>query len=153
MVNFVKIYQNMSYAQIVNVSLTADYRPVKWLEWSNRIAYGYGKESRGERLPLIAPLSYLGSLRMRWSNLDAEGGVRMASRNKNCGKAYGETLTSGYAVWHINVGGHFNIGGVGTDLHLGVENLFDRRYSTYSDWNHIPQKGRNVYVNVAFQII
>ena len=148
----VKIYQNLSYAQIVNASLTADYKPVKWLEWSNRIAYGYGRESRGERLPLIAPLSYQGSLRLRWSNLDAEGGVRMASRNSYCGKDYGETPTSGYAVWHLNVGGHFNIGEVGADLHLGVENLFDRHYSTYSDWNHIPQKGRNVYVNVAFQI-
>ena len=148
----VKIYQNLSYAQIVNASFTADYKPVKWLEWSNRIAYAYGKESRGERLPLIAPLSYQGSLRLRWSNLDAEGGVRMASRNSRCGKDYGETPTSGYAVWHLNVGGHFNIGEVGTNLHLGVENLFDRHYSTYSDWNHIPQKGRNVYVNVAFQI-
>ena len=148
----VKIYQNLSYAQIVNASFTADYKPVKWLEWSNRIAYGYGRESRGERLPLIAPLSYQGSLRLRWSNLDAEGGVRMASRNSYCGKDYGETPTSGYAVWHLNVGGHFNIGEVGTNLHLGVENLFDRHYSTYSDWNHIPQKGRNVYVNVAFQI-
>ena len=148
----VKIYQNLNYAQIVNASLTADYRPVKWLEWSNRIAYAYGKESRGERLPLIAPLSYQGSLRLRWSNLDAEGGVRMASRNSHCGKDYGETPTSGYTIWHLNVGGHFNIGEVGADLHLGVENLFDRHYSTYSDWNHIPQKGRNVYVNVAFQI-
>ena len=148
----VKIYQNLSYAQIVNASLTADYRPVEWLEWSNRIAYAYGKESRGERLPLIAPLSYQGSLRLRWSNLDAEGGVRMASRNSHCGKDYGETPTSGYAVWHLNVGGHFNIGEVGADLHLGVENLFDRHYSTYSDWNHIPQKGRNVYVNASFRI-
>jgi iron complex outermembrane receptor protein len=148
----VKIYQNLNYAQIVNASFTADYKPVKWLEWSNRIAYAYGKESRGERLPLIAPLSYQGSLRLRWSNLDAEGGVRMASRNSHCGKDYGETPTSGYTIWHLNVGGHFNIGEVGADLHLGVENLFDRHYSTYSDWNHIPQKGRNVYVNVAFQI-
>ena len=148
----VKIYQNLSYAQIVNASFTADYRPVKWLEWSNRIAYAYGKESRGERLPLIAPLSYQGSLRLRWSNLDAEGGVRMASRNSHCGKDYGETPTSGYTIWHLNVGGHFNIGEVGADLHLGVENLFDRHYSTYSDWNHIPQKGRNVYVNASFRI-
>ena len=148
----VKIYQNLNYAQIVNASFTADYKPVKWLEWSNRIAYAYGKESRGERLPLIAPLSYQGSLRLRWSNLDAEGGVRMASRNSHCGKDYGETPTSGYTIWHLNVGGHFNIGEVGADLHLGVENLFDRHYSTYSDWNHIPQKGRNVYVNASFRI-
>ena len=148
----VKIYQNLNYAQIVNASFTADYKPVKWLEWSNRIAYGYGRESRGERLPLIAPLSYQGSVRVHWSNLDAEGGVRMASRNSRCGKDYGETPTSGYTIWHLNVGGHFNIGEVGADLHLGVENLFDRHYSTYSDWNHIPQKGRNVYVNASFRI-
>ena len=148
----VKIYQNLSYAQIVNASFTADYKPVKWLEWSNRIAYAYGKERRGERLPLIAPLSYQGSVRVHWSNLDAEGGVRMASRNSRCGKDYGETPTSGYAVWHLNVGGYFKIGEVGTNLHLGVENLFDRHYSTYSDWNHIPQKGRNVYVNASFRI-
>ena len=32
----------------------------------------------------------------------------------------------------------------------GVENLFDRDYTTYSDWNGIPQKGRNVFFNAQF---
>ena len=148
----VKIYQNLRHAQIVNTTIEADIRPFRWLQWENRMTYSYGKESTGARLPLIAPLSYLSGLRILWRNIEAEGGVRMAACNSHCGTEYGESPTDGYAVWHLNIGGHFQLGKIGTDLHLGVENLFDRYYSTYSDWNHIPQKGRNIYVNVSFQL-
>ena len=148
----VKIYQNLRHAEIVNATLSADYKPASWLQFENRLTYSYGRESTHARLPLIAPLSYLGNLRFMFKNIEAEGGVRMAARNSHCGTEYGETPTSGYAVWHLNIGGHFNFGKVGTDLHLGVENLFNRYYSTYSDWNHIPQKGRNIYVNASFQL-
>ena len=34
----------------------------------------------------------------------------------------------------------------------GVENLFDKQYATYADWNHIPQKGRNIYMNLTFEL-
>ena len=148
----VKIYQNLKNARIVNVALTTNCQPVSWLLWENRLTYSYGKESTEARLPLIAPWSYLGNLRFRWHNLEAEGGVRMAAHNSHCGTEYGETPTEGYAVWHLNVGGHFQLGKLGTDIHLGVENLFDRHYSTYADWNHIPQKGRNFYANITFQL-
>ncbi len=148
----VKVYQNLKHAQIVNASFLADFSLAPWLLFENRVAYSYGQESTGARLPLIAPLSYLGSLRFSWKYLEAEGGVKMASRNSQCGTEYGETPTAGYAVWHLNIGGHFQWGKVGTDLHFGIENLFDRYYSTYSDWNHIPQKGRNIYVNASFQL-
>ena len=148
----VKVYQHLSTAQILNASLTADCHLTEWLRWENRLTYSYGQDSSGERLPLIAPLSYLGNLRFHKSCIEAGGGVRMAARNSRCGAAYGETPTAGYAVWHLNIGGHFLLGGVGADLRLGVENLFDRYYSTYSDWNHIPQKGRNVYLHAAFRL-
>ena len=148
----VKVYQNLKYAQIVNTSLGAEVRLAPWLVFENHVKYSYGRESTQARLPLIAPLSYLGNLRFNWRRLQAEGGVRMASRNSQCGSEYGETPTPGYAVWHLNIGGQFHIGKVITNLHLGVENLFDRYYSTYSDWNHIPQKGRNIYVNASFTL-
>ena len=148
----VKIYQNLRHAQIINTTIEADIRPLRWLQWENRMTYSYGKESTGARLPLIAPLSYMGGLRFLWRNIEAEGGVRMAARNNRCGIEYGETPIAGYAIWHLNIGGHCQLGRVGTDIHLGIENLFDRYYSTYSDWNHIPQKGRNIYVNASFQL-
>ena len=147
----VKVYQNLKHAQIVNASLMTDFRLASWLLFENRVAYSYGRENTGARLPLIAPLSYLGSLRFSWKYLEAEGGVKMASRNSHCGTEYGETPTAGYAVWHLNIGGQLRLGQVIANLHLGIENLFDRYYATYSDWNHIPQKGRNIYVNTSFQ--
>ena len=147
----VKVYQNLKHAQIVNASLMADFRLASWLLFENRVAYSYGRENTGARLPLIAPLSYLGSLRFSWKYLEAEGGVKMASRNSHCGTEYGETPTADYAVWHLNIGGQLRLGQVIANLHLGIENLFDRYYATYSDWNHIPQKGRNIYVNTSFQ--
>lgn len=148
----VKVYQNLKHAQIINTSLSADLNLVRWLLFENRVTYSYGRESTNAHLPLIAPLSYSGNLRFNWKNLEAEGGVQMASRNSRCGSEYGETPTPGYAVWHLSMGGHFQIGRVGTDLHFGIENIFDHYYSTYSDWNHIPQKGRNIYVNASFQL-
>ena len=99
----VKVYQNLKHAQIVNASLMADFRLASWLLFENRVAYSYGRENTGARLPLIAPLSYLGSLRFSWKYLEAEGGVKMASRNSHCGTEYGETPTAGYAVWHLNI--------------------------------------------------
>ena len=37
-------------------------------------------------------------------------------------------------------------------LRFGIENLFDKRYTTYADWCDIPQKGRNIYVNLSFEL-
>lgn len=148
----VKIYQNLRYARIVNTMFSADIKPFSWLLWENRLTYSYGSESTHARLPLIAPLSYLGSLKFAWHNFEAEGGVHMAARNTHCGTEYGELPTTGYAVWHLNVGTRIQLRNVVANLHFGIENLFDRYYSTYSDWNHIPQKGRNIYVNTSFQL-
>ena len=148
----VKIYQNLRYARIVNTTFSTDIKPFSWLLWENRLTYSYGSESTHARLPLIAPLSYWGSLKFAWHNFEAEGGVHMAARNTHCGTEYGELPTAGYAVWHLNVGTRIQFRSVIANLHFGIENLFDRHYSTYSDWNHIPQKGRNIYVNTSFQL-
>jgi iron complex outermembrane receptor protein len=148
----VKIYQNLRYARIVNTTFSTDIKPFSWLLWENRLTYSYGSESTHARLPLIAPLSYWGSLKFAWHNFEAEGGVHMAARNTHCGTEYGELPTACYAVWHLNVGTRIQFRSVIANLHFGIENLFDRHYSTYSDWNHIPQKGRNIYVNTSFQL-
>ncbi len=37
-------------------------------------------------------------------------------------------------------------------VRAGVENLFDKQYATYADWNHIPQKGRNIYLNLTLTL-
>ncbi|MBQ7420654.1 MAG: outer membrane beta-barrel protein [Prevotella sp.] len=145
----VKIYQNLSHAQILNAAFQADWQPLRWLQWNNRFAFSYGKESTGTRLPLIAPLSYSGTLKGSWGRIEAEGGLQLTAPHDQYSSAYGETPVSGYAVWHLNAGWSFDWSEATVSLHAGVENLFDHEYSTYSDWNHIPQKGRNMFVNAT----
>lgn len=148
----VKIYQNMHSAQIINSTLSVLWRFMPALQWENSLTYSYGRESSHSCLPLIAPLTYSGTLRYNRGNLMLEGGVRAASRKSVCASEYGETPTAGYAVWHADLGYSFVISSVTTELRIGTENIFNKYYSTYSDWNHIPQKGRNFYANITFNL-
>ena len=145
------MYHNLPNAQILNATATFNWQLFSWLRWHHQLAYSYGKESTHARLPMIAPLTYQGGLKLFWRHLESEAGVRAVARNSKCGSKYGETPTAGYAIWHFNIGSQFQVGKISAPLHLGVENLFDRYYSTYSDWNHIPQKGRNLYANLSIQ--
>jgi iron complex outermembrane receptor protein len=33
---------------------------------------------------------------------------------------------------------------------MGMENVWDTLYTTYSDWNKIPRMGRNVFLNLIW---
>lgn len=148
----VKIYHNLHDAKIVNITATLNTQLLHWLRWENQMAYSYGEESTNTRLPLIAPLSYNTRLKADWEQVEAEIGADFVTRHSQYSSKYGETPTTGYAMWRLSLGYRFHLGPVVTNVHVGVDNLFDRYYSTYADWNHIPQKGRNIYANVAFQL-
>jgi outer membrane receptor protein involved in Fe transport len=61
---------------------------------------------------------------------------------------YGETLTAAWIVFNLSA--QYSLGNI--TIRTGIENLFDRLYSTYADWNEIPQKGRNIYINLSFDL-
>ena len=75
---------------------------------------------------------------------------------------YGEAETAGWIVCDVAASTRFALGSnsnksttrqaAAMSLRFGVENLFDRYYATYADWNNIPQKGRNIYANITFEL-
>lgn len=148
----VKVYRNLHDAQVVNLTALANWQLLPCLGWHNRLAYSYGRESNGQPLPMIAPLTYQGTLKLAWRRYEAQCGVRTAAPTSRYADSYDETPTAGYAVCHLSLGVHLQFRTLAADLHLGAENLLDRHYTTYADWNHIPQKGRNIYLNAAFQL-
>ena len=148
----VKLYRNLPDAQIVNATATLNWQILRWLRWENTARYSYGRENTGARLPLIAPFSYQAKCKVLWGNVEAEVGTEVVARHSGFSEKYGETLTPGYNIWHINAGWRFNLGKVRCNLHAGIDNLFNKYYSTYSDWNHIPQKGRSIYTNLTLQL-
>ena len=145
----VKVYANIDHARIVNTSLTAQWRPFSWLGWNNRLSYASGRDADNDPLPLISPFAYASTLDFTYHDWQAQLTVKGNARQVDYGQKYGETETPAYAIVNLNATYQQAVGNLALTFRAGVENLFDRRYTTYADWCSIPQKGRNVYVNVA----
>ena len=148
----VKVYGNLNHATIVNTSLTAHWQPLPWLTWNNRLNYAVGHDDEGDPLPLISPFTYTSSLTFAYKRLQGKVELRGNSKQVDYGKKYGETATPAWAIGNISAQYTLSIHEHDLTLRAGVENLFDKRYTTYSDWCDIPQKGRNIYVNISVQL-
>lgn len=148
----VKVYGNLSSASVLNASLTSQWHPLRALTAETTLSIARGTDNVGDPLPLIAPFSY--SLRLLYTNslFLLRGVLRGHARQTNYGAKYGETQTPAWTVVDITAEGDLKwLTGKSIDstLRLGVENLFDHRYTTYSDWCGIPQKGRNFFISLT----
>ena len=148
----VKVYGNLSHATIVNTAFTADWKLSSWLTWNTRLSYAIGRDDQSDPLPLISPFAYTSSLTFAYKHFQGKAEVRGNTKQVNAGKKYGETTTAAWAIG--NISGQYTLLFQKHTLtfRAGVENLLDKRYSTYSDWCDIPQKGRNVYVNLSWNL-
>lgn len=145
----VKVYQNLSSSQIMNLSLSADYRFCRCFSIWNTLNYAYGRDNSGNSLPLIAPLGYKGGLRLRHGIWIAETNFEVSTSTHHYGEKYGGIRTPGYGLWNLSGGAHFTVGRTDLEIRGGIDNVLDRRYTTFSNWNHIPQKGRNFFLNLT----
>lgn len=148
----VKVYGNLSSASVLNASLTSQWHPLRALTAETTLSIARGTDNVGDPLPLIAPFSY--SLRLLYTNslFLLRGVLRGHARQTNYGAKYGETVTPAWTVVDITAETDLKwLTGKSIDstLRLGVENLFDHRYTTYSDWCGIPQKGRNFFISLT----
>jgi len=144
----VKVYGNISHATIANVSLTTEWQLTEQLCWNGKVSYSSGRDADGDPLPLISPVSWQAELQYHYQRLQAQAVVKGNMRQTNYGGKYGETAASEWAV--LNLSAQYSFSSI--TVRGGVENLFDKQYATYADWNHIPQKGRNIYLNLTFAL-
>ena len=148
----VKVYGNIDHATIANASLTAEWKPVNGLRWSAKGTYSIGRDDDGDRLPLIAPFTYQSRLSYATGPLSVQAEVKGHARQAKYGKKYGETETTAWTIVNLSANYQFTIHNSQFTIRTGVENLFDKYYATYTDWCHIPQKGRNIYLNLSFEL-
>jgi len=149
----VKVYRNIDHATIFNVEMNLKQSFSRFFEWTNRISYSLGKDNANSNLPLIAPISYTSSLTFNKKRFNSELKVQGAARQYNYNPEYGESPTPAYIITAASVGYDYPLKKYIASLKIGIENIFDSKYSTYSDWNHIPQKGRNFYVNLMINCL
>ncbi|MGN1256385.1 MAG: hypothetical protein ACI4UA_04380 [Bacteroidaceae bacterium] len=148
----VKVYRNQGAARVVNTSLTARYKPLRWLECTTRLSYAQGRDGDGEYLPLVSPFAHRTRLTFAMRHWEAVVTMQGNGRQVHYGSRYGETPTPAYTVLHLSASYSHSLGRVSYVVRAGVENLLDKDYATYSDWNRIPQKGRNIYAHLSLSL-
>lgn len=146
----VRAYHSIPSAHIANTELTVDYRPHPSWKTKAMLKYSIGKYSQNQNLPLIRPFSFRFSVAYKIKALELELSVDGAAKQKAYSQVFGEDMTPAYAVLNFSAGYMFAIEENRLFIRAGIENLADTYYSTFSDWNNIPRKGRNFYINVSF---
>lgn len=145
----VRMYGQLPVANIFNASLTADYKITDALQWSGKMVYRRG--AAGDlNLPQIQPLSYGANLKYQHQQITAELGAEGSIAQTKYGKTFGEIPAVAYTIFNLAAAKQFDFAKQKIVLKAGVENLFDRYYTTFADWNRVPRMGRNVFVNVVY---
>lgn len=147
--NGIKIYGQLPTATIFNASLLLGGQIAGGLQWSGKMVYREGS-SGSLNLPQIQPFSYGANLKYQYQHNIAEIGMDGALAQTKYSPGFGETPAGAYTIFNLAASRQFDFSRQKLVLKAGVENLFDRYYSTFADWNRVPRMGRNVFVNVVF---
>ena len=148
----VKVYYNLDHATIANASLSLSWHALPWLSLTSSLSHAVGRDDEGDNLPLIAPLAYRAAADFSLKGVKVQVEAKGNARQRHFAPKYGEKETSAYTIYNISSQYSFDINKTGLTLRAGIENVFDRSYSTYADWCGIPQKGRNTYVNLSVSL-
>lgn len=148
----VKIYEQLSFANLIHSSFQCDYRFNDYYSWNTKLQYSYGKDAEKRNLPFISPLQYQSQIQYKKNRFQTELNVIGNATQTNYSPFYGENRTPDYAILNLSVGYTFKWYSQKLLVNAGVENLFDTYYSTFTDWNNIPRMGRNIYINLNFSL-
>jgi iron complex outermembrane receptor protein len=149
----VKKLRNVPHALLSNSNLSITYDFLPQLSWHTRTDYSIGRNSNGWNLPLIPPVQVKSSVTFSGDNgfsasLEAQG----AARRNRYSAEYGEKPSDSYLIFNLSAGYIFRIGQTALNLKVGMENVVDKYYTTYSDWNGIPRRGRNIFINIKWSL-
>ncbi len=150
--NGVKVYTALHAAHIFNVNLSGEIHISQPLVWTAQLSYARGTDSDGQQLPFMSPFSYRTALRYSQNRFSSQISLNGNARHSDFAEVYGEKPAAAFAVLNANIGYRFSAAKTKVTAKAGVENLFDTCYTTYSDWNQIPRPGRNLFMNLSFDL-
>ncbi|MEZ4878338.1 MAG: TonB-dependent receptor [Flavobacterium sp.] len=150
--NGVKVYTALDYATIYSVSLSNDYRINDKINWNMKFIITKGIDSDKMNLPFMSPFSYSTNVSYFDKKITADLTLLGNGIQNDFSPFYGEDKTPDFAVLNANFGYKFKWNRSKLLTKIGVENILDTNYSTYLDWNNLPQKGRNFFVNINYML-
>ncbi len=150
--NGVKVYEQLEYASLFNTDLSLDFLIDRHWNFDGKVIYNYGKDHNKENLPLVQPFTYYSALQFQKGLFSAEASIEGALKQSEFSQEFGENETPAYAVVNLSASQILYLNQQKMTIKVGAENLFDTYYSTFSDWNNIPRRGRNLFVNLNYVV-
>ncbi len=144
----VKIYSNIPGAEIMGFEWVAEASVTDNITIVNSLQYIRGKDSFGNELPQLQPLSGILSARYSGKNFGIQAETQWAAK-KEPAMFYGESYTPSFAI--LNLRGSIYPYEFLT-VSMGIENVFNTVYYEHLDWQKIYRPGRNLYVTVKTQL-
>ncbi len=148
----VKIYKNLDNATITNVMFNSEYKLTKELKVTSGVSYHRGVDSDARNLPFISPIAYGSTLAYQKNSFYGAVEMQGASKQINFNPTFGENQSKAYTIFSLSLGKTFYISKNQLYTKAGVQNIFDKYYSTYADWNNIPRMGRNFHITLSYKI-
>lgn len=148
--NGIKIYEQMPQADLFNVGINTSYKVIENLTATAKFIYRYGRSAK-INLPQIQPFSYGAAIKWGGGTFGAEISMDGSTAQTAYSKEFGESPSSAYTIFNAGVSKILNIKKQELGIKAGIENILDKRYSTFADWNHIPRMGRNFYANFIWK--
>ena len=145
----VKKYEALAWAHQLQLNGELGYQFNAHWHLHTQWVYSLGKAKEIGDSPSIQPLTgrlFTTYHANKWKvQLDVEGATDQPKVNAALGEAplKGYVLAGGSVMrsWSWRTEQKLT-------TQLGIENAFDQRYTTFADWNRLPQMGRNVYVQI-----
>ncbi|APD07771.1 hypothetical protein UJ101_02271 [Flavobacteriaceae bacterium UJ101] len=150
--NGVKMYENLDYAYILNTNVKIKYKITSKIDFINSFMYSYANDNNKNPLPLIRPFTWRSILQYSHNRFEVRSDMELAAKQSRYDRDFGEDETPGYVIFNLSGKYRFHLGEYSLKTSLGVENILDKNYSTYSDWNNIPRKGRSFFINISYII-
>lgn len=146
----IKYYENLTYAELYNTSFSAKYRIIDALSIDGSVSYHRGRNNHGEDLPMISPVAYDANLNFEKDDISASFKMIGNGTQMHFDSGFGEQRTDSFVIFSADAGKRIRFANDDLFIKVGVQNMFDQNYTTYNDWDKIPQMGRNFYFNLTY---
>lgn len=147
----VKQYENLPSAQLWGFDATLNWKINHRLSFNSSNTYTRGKDNESRPLPLISPFRSTNQVNLNLSGyLINVTSVFAAAQNQVSTNFYGELPSAAYHFLNVSVGKSFKINNQKFAANVGLDNVFDVKYSDHLDVIKIPRPGRNLILHVTY---
>lgn len=150
--NGIRKYSQLKSAEISNASIDFSLQIHSKIHSNLSGSFRYGTSDKYSKLPQIQPFTYQWNIHFDHHYFNGVLSLEGAAKHERISEYFAEKPLPDYAILNTSISKDIKIKSTNLNIQLGIENLFDTNYTTFSDWNRLPRMGRNCFLHLQYAI-